>query len=127
MKPTPLSDHLQQRDVARLVTLFYRRVRSDPLLAPHFMGVDDWPAHEQAICDFWWGLMGGHIAQPKPRAMERAHRDLRFGEEELQRWLALFEQTLQENLPAEPARQWSAMARQIGERMARRGLLHSRA
>jgi hemoglobin len=121
----PLCQLVDRDTVNRVVHCFYQRVRTEPGLVGYFVHIDDWPQHEGHIADFWWGVMGGRVTSPRPRAMERGHRDLDFGERELNLWLALFEQTLRENLPDAAARQWAELARGLGRAMTRRGLLRS--
>lgn len=122
-KPQPLCQRIDRATVAQAVHRFYAVVLDDPRLAPYFAHIDDWPLHEAHISDFWWGVMGGTVASPRPRAMELGHRDLQFGPQELERWLSLFEQTLQQELPEDIAREWSALARQLGKAMTRRGMV----
>ncbi len=124
-KSEPLSQRIDRETVARVVCAFYRSVLNEPGLAGFFTHIDDWPEHESHITDFWWGLMGGNVDKPRPNAMAEGHRDLRFGRQELERWLVLFVQTLEQNLPADIAEQWSEMARQIGQMMAKRGMLNA--
>lgn len=112
-----LSQLISREEVAAVVHRFYRRLMSEPKLAGYFAHVTDWPAHEGHITDFWWGVMGGHVEAPRPHAMDRGHRDLEFNQQELALWLALFEQTLHENLPQEITTQWDNMARAIGQKL----------
>ncbi len=119
----PLCQQIDRDTVARVVREFYRCILAEPGLASYFAPIDDWSAHESYVTDFWWGLMGGRVKRPRPHAMEAGHRGLRFGPGELARWLALFEQTLQQQLPADIADQWNTLAQQIGRMMAERGML----
>ena len=119
-KPQPLCQRIDRDTVAQVVHDFYRKLLAEADLAGHFAHIDDWPAHERHIADFWWGLMGGKVDTPRPNAMEQGHRDLGFGQSELERWLELFQRTLQEHLPGDIAEQWNTMARQIGRLMAER-------
>lgn len=123
MKTTPLCQHISYSEVAGVVDRFYRSVRHDALLADYFSDIENWPEHQRHIADFWWGLMGGTVENPRPHAMDSGHRELVFGQPELQQWLSLFEQTLQQSLAEDLARQWIALARQIGDRMVERGML----
>jgi hemoglobin len=124
MEPSPrLCQQITRETVAEVVHRFYRRVLNEPQLAGYFAHIDDWPSHEAQISDFWWGVMGGEVASPRPRAMERGHRDLDFGQQELALWLVLFERTLRESLPDESARQWAKLARGLGQAMSQSGLM----
>jgi hemoglobin len=52
-------DIADQRDVARLVNLFYDRVRADDLLGPIFDDVArvDWATHLPRMYDFWESVL----------------------------------------------------------------------
>lgn len=119
----PLCQLIDRKTITQVVHAFYRKVRLAPRLAAYFSHIDDWAMHEAHITDFWWGLMGGRVEHPRPRAMEIGHRELDFGRQELTLWLKLFEETLQQNLPAESAERWGIMARQLGEMMNERALV----
>lgn len=119
----PLCRHIDRDTVATVVHEFYRRILAEPELSPFFARINNWSVHEDHITDFWWGLMGGRVESPRPRAMEAGHRELDFGPQELALWLALFEETLQQNLSANLAQQWVMLARRIGEMMGDRGLV----
>lgn len=97
-----LRARLGETDVDRLVAEFYRRVRTDPLLAPVFaarIADDDWPAHLQRIAGFWVTILLGvrrYLGDPM-----RPHAGLtRLGadEPELDRWLALWREVALETL-----------------------------
>lgn len=124
-KTHPLCQLVDRKTVAVVVHDFYRRLLADPVLAAFFDHIDDWPGHESHIIDFWWGLMGGKVEQPRPRAMETGHQDLDFGLKELAQWLKLFEETLQQHLPDDAAEAWAMLARQLGQMMSKRGLAMS--
>lgn len=122
--PQPLHHQLTRETITSVVHRFYQHVLESPQLAGYFSHIDDWPVHEARISDFWWGVMGGKVSSPRPRAMELGHRDLAFGPAELATWLNLFEQTLKESLPENITRQWNELARAIGDRMAESGMMH---
>ncbi len=125
-KTQPLCQFVNRETVALVVHDFYRHLLAEPKLVVYFAHISDWPEHESHITDFWWGLMGGKVEQPRPRAMERGHQDLVFGSQELTLWLKLFEKTLQQHLPAEVAERWSMLATRLGQMMGERGLAMSR-
>ncbi|MBI1382363.1 MAG: globin [Planctomycetaceae bacterium] len=88
----------------RLVAGFYRRVRTDDLLAPLYPP-DDWEGAEQRLRDFLVGRFGG-----PPRYIEaRGHPRLRMrhagfpvDQTARDRWMALMEASLAEaELPIE--------------------------
>lgn len=119
----PLSQHITYQQVAQITHRFYEAVLADPLLIPHFTHITDLPEHEQYITDFWWGMLGGQVDNPRPNAMEEGHRDLDLGQADLQRWLELFEQTLYQELDSTIAARWTAQAKHIGTMMVMKGLV----
>jgi len=112
-----LCHRLSRDEVAAVVHIFYQYLVDEPLLAKYFTHISDWDVHEAHITDFWWGVMGGRVETPRPHAMERGHRDIEFGQRELDLWLVLFERILKDNLSEDISRQWDTMARQIGHKM----------
>jgi truncated hemoglobin YjbI len=123
MNNHPLCQTLSREQVAAVVHHFYQAVLSDPLLAHHFAAINDWPRHEGYISDFWWGVMGGAVAEPRPGAMIRGHQQLRFGPQALARWLELFNESIDNLIPPAEAVQWQAMARGIATMMGEHGLV----
>ena len=97
-----------------VVHAFYARVRQDDDLGPVFAAhIHDWPTHEEKITRFWANAIlfersyGGNPMQVHMKAgnVHAAH---------FPKWLALFDATLRENLPPEPASEWSQLAHRIG-------------
>src|SRR3954470_20327616 len=86
-------------DVELLVRRFYQAVIPDPLLGPIFGGMPvDWSAHIPKLVDFWAGRLldiegydGNAVGAHQP-VLDR----FPFGEAELQRWLELWEETVDE-------------------------------
>jgi truncated hemoglobin YjbI len=119
----PLSQQLTYQQAAQVTHRFYEAVLADPQLIPHFTHITDWPEHERYITDFWWGMLGGQVDNPRPNAMEAGHRDLDLSQADLQRWLELFEQTLYQELDSTIAARWAAQAKHIGTMMVMKGLV----
>ncbi|MBC7138014.1 MAG: group III truncated hemoglobin [Defluviimonas sp.] len=101
--------------IDRVVAAFYAAIRQDAQLGPIFAAhVTDWPAHEAKVAAFWRNailLDGGYAGSPM-----RAH--IRAGDVKpahFPDWLAIFDATLQRELPAETAAAWSALAHRIGQ------------
>ena len=87
------ADLATRADIESLMRLFYERALADDLLGPKFSAID-MEAHIPKIVDFWQSTtIGGanYTASPfgphKPLALQQEHFD---------RWLSLFEQTLNE-------------------------------
>jgi truncated hemoglobin YjbI len=122
-KPAALCHTISRQQVAEVVAHFYRKVLADAMLAPHFAQILDWPRHEEFITDFWWGVMGGEVAEPRPGAMLKGHQGLGITAAAMQRWLKLFSQSIDELLPPTEASQWQAMARSIATMMGEHDLI----
>lgn len=83
-------------DIANLVHTFYGKVRKDEILFPAFDPVikDNWPAHLQKMVDFWSTLLlytkkynGDPLSKHLPLPVSKVHFD---------KWLSLFEETVDE-------------------------------
>lgn len=122
-KPQALCHTISREQVIAVVHHFYKSVLADTTLAPHFAAIADWPRHEGYIVDFWWGVMGGEVSEPRPGSMLSAHQGLDISPQAMQRWLQLFGETIDKLLPAAEAQQWQAMARGIATMMAEHGLV----
>ncbi|WP_372885448.1 group III truncated hemoglobin [Shimia sp.] len=101
-------------EIARVVAAFYARIRRHPGLGPVFAAhVRDWPAHEARITDFWANaILFEGCYDGNPLRVHRAAGNVHPGM--FEGWLALFEQTLRDELSAEQAAAWSALAHRIG-------------
>jgi hemoglobin len=94
-------DDIRTRDdVRRFVVAFYRDVAMDDRLGPIFAAARvDWNQHNERLTDFWaWQLLGqpGYDANPL-RAHEPVHARTPFGAAHDDRWLELFEATIDEH------------------------------
>ena len=89
---------LDSRDrITQFVRDFYRQVAMDDLLGPVFARAHvDWAAHIPKLVDFWaWQLLGEprYERNPLRGARAGASRDP-FGPELYERWLELFDATV---------------------------------
>jgi len=90
---TGLDDAVLERVVRR----FYALARNDSELGPIFAAhVVDWQAHYVRMVDFWASV--ALLAGRYHRNALQAHRPLGLQPEHFTRWLALFDQTLQEEV-----------------------------
>lgn len=119
----PLCHSLSREQVDAVVHHFYDRVRADTQLAPHFAAIEDWPRHEEFITDFWWGVMGGKVAAPRPGAMIKGHQGLGITPAAIARWLALLGESIDALLPETEAQRWQTIARGIAAVMGEHGLV----
>lgn len=106
----PISDS----QIEGVVTEFYARVRTHPVLGPVFGAhVTDWPAHEAKIAAFWRNaILFERSYDGNPMAVHKAAGDVRPGM--FIPWLKLFDEVLTRRLPPETAAAWSALAHRIG-------------
>ncbi len=99
-RPAGGSGPLTEAGIGRLLDLFYRRVRRDPVLGPVFaraIGTTDaaWAAHLGRLADFWSSLMlrGGRY-RGDPFSVHLRLPDLEPAM--FDRWLALFGESCNE-------------------------------
>lgn len=85
-----------EEDITSLVHQFYTKVRNDDLLAPVFNSIikDNWDKHLQTMCNFWSSILlyskkylNDPMAKHLPMPLEKKHFD---------KWLILFEETVDE-------------------------------
>ncbi len=114
----PLCDRIGRDAVDRVTARFYDRLREDAQLSPFFAHILNFPEHERRIADFWWIAMGGRLADPPTVDMLGLHRPMGMRQADLDRWLELFAETVEDELETDLAEQWKAMAEGIGRRLA---------
>ncbi|HEX5094454.1 MAG TPA: group III truncated hemoglobin [Acidimicrobiia bacterium] len=109
---------LDRRDrIEQFVRDFYRQVAMDDLLGPVFARAHvDWSAHLPKMVDFWsWQLLGEARYERNPlRAHERVHAQDPFTPALYERWLELFDGTVDDGFAGPLA----DVAKQRARRMA---------
>jgi len=116
--PTPLlCQQISFAQVQKVVHSFYERLQADAQLSHFFKHIADFSQHEHRISCFWWMSMGGKLHTPPSIDMINKHMPLGIGSDDLQRWLQLFETTLNEQLPPASAQAWFEKALQISQRV----------
>jgi len=106
--------HLTRHQISDVVSAFYTRVRSHPVLGPVFAEhVIDWSAHEEKITCFWANaiLLDGSYSG-NPMQVHMRTNDIKV--DHFAVWLALFDEVLTEQLPRPLDQQWSHLAHRIG-------------
>lgn len=106
---------ITREQIARVVSEFYRRIRQHPDLGPIFFAhVEDWPKHEAKITGFWANAILHERAYDGNPMQKHLHagnvRPDHFAD-----WLSLFDEVLRNEVPAETAERWSALAHRIGK------------
>ena len=109
-------------DIQRLVVNFYRDVAMDDTLGPIFAAADvDWSAHIPKLTDFWaWQLLGQPGYERNPlRAHQPVHARTPFRDEHYQRWLELFDATVDQLFAGATAELARGRARRMAKAMRR--------
>lgn len=113
-----MTDIATSDDVAELVAAFYRRAIPDPVLGPIFEAAGmDWTEHIPRITAFWernlLGIEGysGNVVRAHLRVQDAAP----FGRAELDHWLALWEETVDDRFAGPVADHAKARARQAAD------------
>lgn len=88
---TARTDITLYEDVDHLIRTFYGRLLSDPLMAPHFEGLD-LDAHLPRITAFWAFILLD-VEGYKGNVMDR-HRHLDIGPQHFDRWVQTFTETV---------------------------------
>ena len=104
--------------IERFVRDFYRDIAQDDLLGPIFAGAHvDWPSHIATLTDFWaWQLLGerGYSGNPL-RAHEPLHQRDPLRTPHFERWLTIFDETIDAGYHGPRAQ----LAKQRARRMSR--------
>jgi hemoglobin len=87
-----------RRDIERLVDTFYERVRADAQLGPMFERLVsvEWPVHLARMYAFWEAVLfgGGDFKGDPLAAHGEAARRAPFSERDFERWVVLFQETV---------------------------------
>lgn len=95
-----MKDITTREDITLLITEFYKKVRADEQLAPHFVDVD-WEHHTPIIIDFWNMIL---LGDPKYKGNPfLKHLRLSLQKEDFNHWLFHFKNTVDEYFSGEKA------------------------
>ena len=105
---------ITRAEIERVVAVFYEAVRNHPTLSPVFaVHVDDWPAHEAKVADFWANsILHERVYDGSPMAAHVKAKNVRPGM--FSTWLDVFDSVLRTELRPDQAAAWSALAHRIG-------------
>ena len=109
-------EEVDEHDLARLVARFYATVRTDALIGPVFNdAIDDWPEHLEKLTAFWSSLMltSGRY-KGAPMAAHLKHR-ARLTPAMFERWLALWREATDAEMPPGIAIAMQAKAERIAQ------------
>lgn len=115
-----MHDITSEADVRQLVDEFYEQVRADALLNPIFADVAkvDWAHHLPKMYAFWNGMIlgkPGYSGRPFP-----AHAVLPVQKVHFERWLGLFQATVEKHFAGEGAERAKNAAASIAHTFAMR-------
>ena len=103
-------DITSRKDIIILVDSFYEKVKSDSLLGPVFAHVD-WPKHLPVMYNFWSSMLLGEMSyRGNPL---QSHLPLPIDSTHFNKWLTLFNQTLDEHFEGEKTEETRMRARSI--------------
>ena len=118
MNALPPRIPVTRAQIEAVVKHFYTHVRVDPVLGPLFNSilskdVEIWRAHEAKISNFWANaILHERSYDGNPMLVHSGMSAL--DPDMFTNWLALFDQTLTDQLPPDLALQWSALAHRVG-------------
>ena len=104
-------------EITTVISAFYEKVLRHPQLGHFFEHLNDFAEHESRIVDFWWISMGGKLDNPPKIDMIGRHFPLGIKDTDLEIWLALFSETLQEKLVEGKGRYWMDKVMTIAARL----------
>ncbi|VAW63185.1 hypothetical protein MNBD_GAMMA08-2646 [hydrothermal vent metagenome] len=111
--PTPPT----YEEIENVIHVFYEKVMQHPQLGHFFARLENFAEHEKRIVDFWWISMGGKLEHPPKIDMIGKHIPLDIKQADLETWLALFSETLQQQLAEDKACYWMDKVRVIAARL----------
>lgn len=117
-----LPDIADRYDVERFVRDFYRQAAMDEVLGPVFEAAQvRWDAHIATLVDFWsWQLLGERGYEGNPlRAHAPSHARTPFTDAHYERWLELFEATIDALFAGPTAELAKGRARKMASAMQR--------
>jgi hemoglobin len=117
VRTTPVRDLDGPVAVSEMVLRFYRLVAMDDLLGPMFNDVAkvDWGEHLQKLTAFWCRAlfsMPGYEGNPY-RAHQLVHAQRSFTSAHFERWLDIFNETIDEGWAGPKAEQAKALAARV--------------
>ncbi len=104
-------------EVENVIHAFYAKVLHHPQLGPFFEHIDDFAEHEARVVGFWWVSMGGKLENYSGSDMIGKHFPLGIKQEDLEIWLALFSETLEQQLAENKALFWMDKVMKIAARL----------
>ncbi len=96
-----MNDIKTRKDIEQLIRAFYKKVLADDTIAHFFTNVVqvDWETHFPTMFDFWEGVIFEKPTYSSNAMQKHAdlHRRAPLKKEHFERWLLLFNQTIDEH------------------------------
>jgi len=112
-----MSNSPTYEEIENVIHVFYEKVMQHPQLGHFFARLENFAEHEKRIVDFWWISLGGKLENPPKIDMIGKHIPLGIKQADLEVWLALFSQTLQQQLADNKAGLWMEKVMMIAARL----------
>jgi truncated hemoglobin YjbI len=119
---------LASETIESVVRAFYGKARTDVLIGYHFARIPDFEAHLPRIFAFWELQLLGSTTRTLESPLDaiRAHVPLRIHTGEVNRWVKLFHETLDESaLDSDSRDEWRAKLTHFQQVFLRSPLLFS--
>ena len=104
-------------EVEAVIHSFYKKLMVNQQLGHFFEHLGDFDEHEKRIIDFWWVSMGGKLDNPPKIDMIGKHFPLGIKQSDLELWIALFSETLEQELDDKKALFWMDKVMTIAARL----------
>lgn len=106
------------KNIFSVVDHFYTRIQADPALQIPFQSVENWPEHIKKLTHFWWTRFGGRTYLGISYDPVTKHFFAGFNSLFLERWLAIFHDTLKVNLNPDQVAIWKLISERMGEALS---------
>lgn len=91
-------------EILALIENFYAKAKIDFMIGYHFRNITDFDTHIPHIADFWHLQLNGKLNNPEAKFnVLNKHVPLGIKKGELNRWVVLFFETLDEDLMKNPS------------------------
>jgi len=112
-----MSNTPSYEEVETVIHLFYKKLMTNQQLGHFFEHLENFDEHEKRIVDFWWISMGGKLENPPKIDMIGKHFPLGIKQDDLEVWIALFSETLEQQLAENKALFWMDKVMTIAARL----------
>ncbi|MCW8933125.1 MAG: group III truncated hemoglobin [Gammaproteobacteria bacterium] len=104
-------------EIEAVIHSFYKKTMANQQLGHFFDHLEDIEEHEKRIAGFWWISMGGKLDNPPKIDMIGKHFPLGIKQDDLEVWIALFSETLEQELTEDKALFWMDKVMTIAARL----------